>query len=103
MSRNDLPTGVSIFKRKADQKARHKPYLISYIDHDGRRRTVKGSTDKDATIRIAWDLHTQAERRRANVTSVEGVHAKRPINEHVTDDIASRRPENQEAGTTGSG
>lgn len=37
---------ASIFKRGRDKGKRNAAYYVSYTDHNGRRRTAKGFTDK---------------------------------------------------------
>lgn len=53
---------ASIFKR--DKKKRGSRYLIQYTDHEGKRRTEVGFTDRGLTEQLAVKLETEAELRR---------------------------------------
>ena len=46
---------ASIYKRGKGKK-----YVIEYTDHTGKRRTVRGTADKQSTQRIANHLEEQA-------------------------------------------
>lgn len=50
---------ASIFKKGRDRKKKYAPYYIEYYDHTGRRRSVKGSTDKRATELQAAELEKE--------------------------------------------
>jgi hypothetical protein len=49
----------SISKRT---KGRNEPYIVQYLDHLGKRRTVRGFTDKGLTEEIAAKLESEARR-----------------------------------------
>ena len=51
---------ASIYKRKQDNRNRRSAWYIGYKDHSGRRRTVKGYTDKGETERYAAKLEDDA-------------------------------------------
>ncbi len=54
---------ASIFKRTRDTNRKRAPYFISYKDHTGRRRMVKGYTDKAVTQQLAAKLEHEAKLR----------------------------------------
>lgn len=58
---------ASIFKRSQDRRRKDMPYLISYNDESGKRRTVTGCTDLAATREIANHLASEARLRRRGV------------------------------------
>jgi site-specific recombinase XerD len=60
---------ATIYKRI---KGRTEPYIIQYLDHQGRRRTVKGYTDKGLTQELAAKLETEARLRTSGM--VDPVH-----------------------------
>lgn len=51
---------ASIFKKGRDKGKKRAPDYIAYFDHNGKRRTVKGSTDKGQTEQIAAKLENDA-------------------------------------------
>ena len=53
---------ASIFKRQ--KKKRNSHYLIQYTDHEGKRRTETGFTDRGLTEQLAARLEMEAELRR---------------------------------------
>ena len=55
-----------IYKR-GGKKNRKGPYYVQYFDENGRRRTVKGCTDKEATEALARKLEADAMLRRKGV------------------------------------
>ena len=55
---------ASIFKRTKDRRNRNVPYLISYTNASGERKTVTGCTDYAATQSIANKLEAEAQLRR---------------------------------------
>ena len=60
---------ASIFKR--NKRAKLEPYWIQYADHEGRRRTVKGFTDKAITEQLAGKLESEARLRATGMISPE--------------------------------
>ncbi len=56
----EVTTVASIYKRKQDKHNRRAAWYIGYNDHTGRRRTVKGYTDKGETERYAARLEEDA-------------------------------------------
>jgi site-specific recombinase XerD len=58
-------TMASIFKRRPKRK--NEIYLIQYVDHRGKRRTVKGFTDKGLTEELAARLESEARLRTAGL------------------------------------
>ncbi len=59
---------ASIFKRK---KKKNQPYWIQYTDHEGKRKTQKGFTDKALTEQLASKLETEAMLRKTGIVDVE--------------------------------
>ncbi len=59
---------ASIFKRS---KHKNEPYSIQYTDHEGKRKTVKGFTDKGLTDQLAGKLETEARLRKTGMIDVE--------------------------------
>ena len=51
---------ATIYKRSQDRGKRRAPWYIGYTDHNGRRRTAKGFTDKAETERLAARLEDEA-------------------------------------------
>lgn len=51
---------ASIFKLSRDKGKKNRPYYIQYFDHDGRRVTAKGFTDKGLTEQLAAKLENEA-------------------------------------------
>lgn len=51
---------ASIFKRGRDSRKRRAYWYIAFSDHEGRRRTRKGFTDKGATEQLAAKLEHEA-------------------------------------------
>jgi len=76
---------ASIFRR--DKKKRNSPYLIQYVDHEGKRRTESGFTDSALTEQLAGKLETEAAlRRRGLIDPTQEELAKNrstPIAEHL--------------------
>lgn len=78
---------ASIYKRKRDKGRRHAPYWIQYFDHDGRRRTKKGFTDKGLTEQLAAKLENEALLRSRGMIDAkqEALNERQasPIEEHL--------------------
>ena len=55
---------ASIFKRSKKKGA---PYIIQYTDHNGKRRTAQGFTDRGLTEQLAGKLETEARLRRTGM------------------------------------
>lgn len=55
---------ASVYKRPADKKKKHKPWLIEYVDHEGKRAYAKGFTDKGLTEQLAAKLESEVMLRR---------------------------------------
>jgi hypothetical protein len=51
---------ASLYKWIRDQQKKHAPWYIAYRDRAGKRRTVKGFTDKALTEKLAMKLETEA-------------------------------------------
>lgn len=50
---------ASIFKLSRDKGKKNRPYYIQYFDHDGKRVTAKGFTDKGLTEQLAAKLENE--------------------------------------------
>jgi len=78
---------ASIFKRKRDKGRRNAAYWIQYFDHEGRRRTKKGFTDKALSEQLAAKLENEALlRERGMIDAKEEALQERqaaPIEEHL--------------------
>lgn len=78
---------ASVFKRKKDKGRHEKPWMISFTDEHGHRKTVTGCTDKAETKRVAEKLEADAFRRRYGVTTAAEdrylTEGSRPLREHV--------------------
>jgi integrase len=55
---------ASLYKKGRDKKKKHTPWYIDYLDHNGRRKTVKGFTDKSKSEQLAAKLEMNAQLRR---------------------------------------
>jgi hypothetical protein len=62
---------ASVYKRGRDEKERHSPWWISYEDENGKRRTVKGYTEKRATETLAAKLEDEARMRRDGLVDTD--------------------------------
>ena len=58
---------ASTFKRKRDKKDKHAPYWICYRDHTGKRKMVKGFTDKKLSEQLAARLDDEARLRKTGM------------------------------------
>ena len=50
---------ASIHKRTRDKGKKNRPYYIQYFDHEGKRQTARGFTDKGLTEQLAAKLETE--------------------------------------------
>ena len=80
---------ASIYKRKRDRKKKHAPYWIQYVDHEGRRQTVKGCSDKELTEKRAAELEREVWKRTQGLIDPQddkfAKERKRPLAEHLDD------------------
>jgi len=76
---------ASIFKRR---KGKHEPYSIQYTNHEGKRKTVKGFTDRGLTDQLAGKLETEARLRKTGLVDAEQERSlmikNDPIGEHLS-------------------
>lgn len=76
---------ATLFKR--NKKDRNEPYKIQYVDHLGKRCTVKGFTDKGLTEQLAARLEDEARMRQTGLIDpeMEQFNASKalPLEEHV--------------------
>ena len=83
---------ASIYKR-GGKKNRKGPYYVQYFDENGRRRTVKGCTDKEATEALARKLEADAMLRRKGVIDPKADRYSatelKPLKDHLQDYYAS--------------
>jgi integrase len=59
---------ATIYKRR---KGKNEPYSIQYLDHHGKRKTVKGFTDRGLTDQLAGKLEAEARLRRTGMIDVD--------------------------------
>ncbi len=82
---------ASIFKRKSNRNRKDKPWMISYTDENGIRKTITGSTDKAVTKEIARAREAEVSRRKHGITNAAddqyNHQGSRPINNHVDEYI----------------
>lgn len=75
---------ASVFKRS---KKKNTPYSIQYFDHEGKRRTVKGFTDKGLTEQLAAKLEGEARMRLTGLVDPEQerywAHKSAPLKGHL--------------------
>lgn len=55
---------ATIYKRGKDKKDRQATYWIQYLDHNGKRRQVKGFTDRSLSDQLAAKLESEARQRK---------------------------------------
>ncbi|MBE7559524.1 site-specific integrase [bacterium] len=80
---------MSTIYKRGGKKKRNGTYYIQYFDENGRRRTKRGCSDKDATERVAGKLEADVLLRKHGVIDAR-VHrysneARRPVSEHLKD------------------
>ena len=84
---------ASIFKRR---KRKHEPYTIQYLDHQGKRRTTKGFTDKGLTEELAAKLEGKARLITSGMIDHRqqqlAEHARAPIENHLQEFAESLKP-----------
>ena len=78
---------ASIFKR--DKKKRNSPYLIQYTDHEGKRRTETGFTDRALTEQLAAKFETEAELRRRGLIDPAQEELAKNRSTSITDHLAA--------------
>lgn len=66
-------------KGKDGKRIRAKTWRIAYRDENGKRRTVGGYKDKDATLALARELETRAERISAGIPVVQKEKVREPL------------------------
>ena len=80
---------ASIFKRTADKGRRGTPWYIAYKDGSGKRRTIKGFTDKNATESLAQELEIKARLRRLGIIDAKADRQQgetwRSVSSHLAD------------------
>lgn len=78
---------ASIFKLSRDKGKKNRPYYIQYFDHEGKRVTAKGFTDKGLTEQLAAKLENEVLLRKRGMIdpAQERLLAIRqsPIGEHL--------------------
>src|SRR5262245_34888722 len=68
---------MSIYKRKKHQNDKSRCWIIGYKDHKGKRRTVKGFTDRGLTEQLANKLKHEVMLRKRGLID--------PSQEHIAD------------------
>src|SRR5947208_366856 len=88
---------ASVYKPKSDRKRKGARWMIAYTEDTGRRRTVRGYTDKAATERLAAKLESEAAQRRDGLIDPRDEAYRRneskPLVDHLSDwhaDLANR-------------
>ena len=80
---------ASVYKRARDRGRKGASWYFAYADETGRRRTIKGCPDKQATEAMARKLESEADLRRRGVidprADAYARHEARPIAEHLDD------------------
>lgn len=78
---------ASVFKRGRDKTKRRSVWYISYDDHEGKRRTKKGFTDKGLSEQLGAKLEHEAMLRKRGLIDAEGERRteqqKAPIDGHL--------------------
>lgn len=78
---------ASVFKRGRDKTKRRSVWYISYDDHQGKRRTRKGFTDKGLSEQLGAKLEHEAMLRKRGLIDAEGERRielqKAPIEGHL--------------------
>jgi integrase len=79
----------SVFKRARDRKRPGSSWYIAFSDQNGKRRTMKGCSDKAATEAMARKLESEADLRRPGIidprTDAYTAHEARPLVDHLAD------------------
>lgn len=79
---------ASVFKRGRDKGKKGACWFVSYQDHEGKRRTAKGFTDKGLTTQLGAKLENEAMLRRRKLIDPKqekiAAHATAPIKDHLT-------------------
>jgi len=70
---------ASIYKRKQDKSNRRSAWYIGFTDHNGKRRTVKGYTDKAASEQLAVALEEEARQIKSGLKPAPVMASKEPI------------------------
>ena len=80
---------ASIYKKGPDKKRPGSAWYIAYTDEHGRRKNLKGYTDKQATVALSPKLETEADLRRRGVVvphaDAFARHEAHPVGEHLAD------------------
>jgi integrase len=75
---------ATIYKRSQDRGKRRAPWYIGYTDHNGRRRTAKGFSDKSETERLAARLEDEARMIREGLRApISESSRKAPLEHHL--------------------
>lgn len=61
---------ATVYKRSQDKANRRSCWYVGYKDHQGKRKTVKGFTDKAATEKLAAELEDEARQVRAGLKPI---------------------------------
>ena len=79
---------ASVFKRGRDKGKRRSYWYFSFDDYNGKRRTLKGFTDKGATEDLAAKMEREAMLRKKGLIDPEderrSLSQRAPIEEHLT-------------------
>jgi integrase len=78
---------ASVFKRASEKRRKGSPWWIAYQDVSGKRRTVRGCTDKSATERMAAKLEEDIALRKAGLIDVDADEVRQHESQSLADHI----------------
>lgn len=88
---------MATFYRRGGKRNKSGTWYVQYFDDNGRRRTKRGCTDKEATLQIARKIEADVALRKAGVcdpkTDRYAQEGRKPTIEHLEDfrqDMLSR-------------
>ncbi len=83
---------ATTFKRGEDQKVRGSRWMVNFFDATlGKRRTIRGYSDRDASQAMGERLERDAARKAEGLLDPVDDQARRPIGEHIDDYVAMLR------------
>ena len=78
---------ASIWKRKKDRSDRNASWLVSYVDESGKRRTISGCADKQATEALARKIEADVMLKKRGVINGKadryGQADRKPLLQHL--------------------
>ncbi len=89
---------ASTFKRKSDQGRPGSRWVINYFDAEqGKRRTIRGYSDRGASLAKGDRLERESARRAEGLINVVDEQARRPIGEHLAEYLGTLRARGRES------